>query len=224
MNGKRIRNWLTILVVATVVYTVGNLYQPTVVVGDSMAPTLRSGRVIWIDRTYYRSHAPRCGEVVVFRRGDTVYVKRVYRGPGERVCFITSDGEWMIPVRESRVQEVRRGYGRMTQAFRVREMRVPDDCVFVLGDNYLASVDSRQLGPIPIREIMGRAHLDVDTTRAAQQEHAPRPVRRQAQAVAGKAAPLRASTGARPEDTPSAKPVETSSRAAATAAPVESLL
>jgi hypothetical protein len=57
-------------------------------------------------------------------------------------------------------------------------MRVPADAVFVLGDNYGASIDSRQIGPIPMHEIIGRAHLTVDATKGASFECGPRAYRR----------------------------------------------
>lgn len=37
-----------------------------------------------------------------------------------------------------------------------RMMKVPDGHCFVLGDNRGNSRDSRQLGPIPLRDVMGR--------------------------------------------------------------------
>ena len=57
-SGKRLA---VILTIGAAAYLVGSMYQPTVVVGDSMAPTLSDGRVIYVDRTYYQSHPPRAG-------------------------------------------------------------------------------------------------------------------------------------------------------------------
>jgi signal peptidase I len=165
---------------ATLVYGFGNLYQPTVVVGESMAPTLRDGRVIWIDRTYYRSNQPRCGDVVVFRQDGETYVKRVYRGPGELVRYIASGGQFLLPVREPFFDTLKERYSRGRTSLRLSELRVPEDSVFVLGDNFSASVDSRQLGAIPISSILGRAHLDANPSKALSAEFVPHPARRQA--------------------------------------------
>jgi signal peptidase I len=167
------KHWVGILGAATLIFAAGNLFQPTVVVGESMAPTLRSGRVIWIDRTYYKKHKPRQGEVVVFRQDGEVYVKRVYRGPGERLAYVVSGAEWVSPVRETSIEEMRRRCAR-NRNMHICEMTVPEDSVFVLGDNYLASIDSRQLGPISISDIIGRAHLETDMTRLTRFEYAPR--------------------------------------------------
>lgn len=159
---------------AALAFTLGNLYQPTVVVGQSMAPTLPDGRVIYIDRTYYRSHRPSAGEVVVFRHDGENYVKRIYRGPGEVVHYLTDGPDLVTIISPLRADEVRQRYSDGT-ALEVRSVRVPDDCVYVLGDNFYESEDSRQLGPIPISEIIGRAHVPVDNTIALPHEFRPRP-------------------------------------------------
>ncbi|MGV3723435.1 MAG: signal peptidase I [Actinomycetota bacterium] len=181
MRRERARYWMVVGSLAAAIYGFGNLYQPTVVVGESMAPTLRDGRVIWIDRTYYRSHSPRCGDVVVFRDevGET-YVKRVYRGPGELVRYIASGGQFLVPVREPFYETLKARYEGGRTSLRLDELRVPDDSVFVLGDNFSASVDSRQLGAIPISSILGRAHLDASPSKALNFEFVPHPARREA--------------------------------------------
>jgi signal peptidase I len=151
----------------------GSLFQPTIVVGQSMAPTLTSGRLIWVDRTYYKLHKPQRGEVVVFSMNGDVYVKRIYRSPGESLYYVASHDDWLGPVREDRVEEARRRYERVQRGLRIKKMTVPEDSVFVLGDNVLCSEDSRALGPIPMNAIIGRARLEVDRTKAMSYEFVP---------------------------------------------------
>src|SRR5687767_9661265 len=100
MSTQRAKEWTIIAAIGAGIYGVGILYQPTVVMGDSMSPTLKSGRMIWVDRTHYRRHQPKAGEVVVFRHEGHTYVKRVYRGPGETFHYIASGGEWLGPLRD----------------------------------------------------------------------------------------------------------------------------
>lgn len=139
-----------------------------------MLPTLADGTLIWLDRGWYGNHQPIRGEVVVFRFYNTNYVKRVYRGPGESLlCVIDSEGD-LIPVCEANLPIVRMRLWYMARKGRphlqVRRFKVPDDSFLALGDNPLTSVDSRKLGFIPLRTLLGRAHLPVDSTRLAQGE------------------------------------------------------
>ena len=46
------------------------------------------------------------------------------------------------------------GMGRLEEGV---EFTVPDDCCFALGDNTADSLDSRDWGPLPVRNIIGRA-------------------------------------------------------------------
>lgn len=177
MNNEFVRRWSKIIALASILYGIGNLYQPTVVVGNSMAPTLDSGKVIWVDRTFYKTHTPKRGEVIIFTHNGEALVKRVYRGPGETVHYITNGQEIVEPIRENRVAETRARFAQTNTRLKVETMKVPEDAVFVLGDNYPCSVDSRQLGPIPIASIVGRAHLETDPTVALPYEYVPRRVR-----------------------------------------------
>ncbi len=163
---------------AAATYGVGMMYQPTVVVGQSMAPTLKDGRLIWVDRTYYKNHLPQRGEVIVFQHDGETYVKRVYRGPGEKLHYLGNGDSVVGLVRAGDAREMRRHYERKESTLRVGEMRIPADSVFVLGDNFQQSEDSRQLGPIPVSEIIGRAHLEADCSLLQAYEYTRRPDRR----------------------------------------------
>lgn len=160
-----------ILAFGAAAYSVGSLFQPTVVVGESMAPTLDDGKVIYVDRLHYRSHVPRRGEVVVFHHDEDTYVKRVYRGPGETVHYL-GDGYGLVHlVAEKNLDLIRERYAHPRGSIQLKSLVVPPGHVYVLGDNYSRSEDSRQLGPIPIGELMGRARVDVDPNVASHFEY-----------------------------------------------------
>lgn len=149
--------------VVSVAYALNNLYQPVVVVGDSMSPTLRAGRVLFVDRTYYRMHRPAPGEVVVFTREGAACIKRVYRGPGELVyCLYHEFGAEALPllISEARLEAVRQRYIRQNSRLRIVRLRVPEDHVFLVGDNPSRSEDSRKFGAIPLRDLLGRVRVD----------------------------------------------------------------
>jgi signal peptidase I len=178
MTARRLKKWSLIVGTAAALFTIGSLYQPTVVVGESMAPTLSDGKVIYIDRFYYKNHRPQRGEVVVFVHNGDTYVKRVYRAPGETVYCLMSGGAWVGFVRPEWVNEVRKRYTLPGKSMRLVTMRVPEDQVYVVGDNLNKSEDSREIGSIPISECIGRARVAVDQSVVRPYEFAPRPVTR----------------------------------------------
>jgi signal peptidase I len=173
MNGTQ-KRWCAIAATAALIYGAGSLFQPTVVVGQSMSPTLKSGRVIWVDRTHYRTHAPERGEVVVFKREGLTYVKRVYRTAGEVVHYLAAGRDWVGPIRENRVADMQARYRDSRSVMRVRALTVPEGHLFVVGDNAAVSEDSRSFGPIPMESVIGRAHLDADQTKILVHELVPR--------------------------------------------------
>jgi len=129
-----------------------------VVVGHSMEPTLRPGAFSLLDRSYYRSHPLRRGDIVVLRWDGETYVKRIYALPGERLALLrynddTSD-ELLDPLEVARLRRLQAA-GHLAEA-RVSSLTVPPDYCFVLGDNSGLSVDSRQFGPVPVSALLGR--------------------------------------------------------------------
>jgi signal peptidase I len=135
-------------------------YRVGMVWGDSMIPTLQSGRWIVIDRQYYRHHRPRRGEIVVFRHDGATYIKRVHAGAGETILLM-ADGErgartLTQPIHPEQEAWVRATFGRI-EGFAVWRLRVPMDSFFALGDSLGNSIDSRDLGPIDDGELIGRA-------------------------------------------------------------------
>ena len=100
--------------------------------GRSMLRAYAPGDRLLIERLSYRLRAPRVGEVVVARQpGSTgrLDLKRVAAGPG---ALVTVAGA---------------------------ERRLGSDEWFLLGDNLSESSDSRQLGPVSKRDIVGRVWL-----------------------------------------------------------------
>jgi signal peptidase I len=132
-----------------------------VVQGHSMEPTLHPGTVSLLDRSYYHHHALSRGDIVVLRvQGDTV-IKRVYALPGERVTLLHYDDGASSEVVTA--PEAARLRGLKASGFlpdcRVMSVTVPSGHCFVLGDNPLVSVDSRDWGPVPMSAILARAIL-----------------------------------------------------------------
>ena len=135
--------------------------RPTVVLGRSMAPTLRSGGCYLLNTGYYRRHSLQQGDIVVFRHCGETCTKRVYALPGQRVLLLRYDDNigneiveaWAAdPLRRLETEH------RLPQQH-LEEVIVPPGHCFVLGDNRPVSDDSRSFGCIPMSEILGRVSL-----------------------------------------------------------------
>lgn len=127
------------------------------ILGDSMLPTLETGQFVLVERVTYRFSEPRRGDIVVFeypRAPQEDFVKRVIGLPGETVEI--QGGSVYIngnPLVEPYVA------GQQTLSYRPIRITLGADEYFVMGDNRAASSDSRTWGPLPRRNIIGRAWL-----------------------------------------------------------------
>ena len=131
------------------------LAQATQVYGQSMEPNLHPGQRLIVEKISYRFHPPRRGDIVVLRlpeqRGNFL-IKRVIGLPGEAIEIhdqqVFIDGHPLIepylsqPIRHS-----------------MSPRRIPEDSVFVLGDNRGFSNDSRSFGPLLLSNVIGRAWI-----------------------------------------------------------------
>ncbi|MDF2883321.1 MAG: signal peptidase bacterial type [Clostridiaceae bacterium] len=126
--------------------------------GTSMNPTLNESDVyndrIIVEKLSTMRHDLKRGEVVIFkpyRNNNTLYIKRIIGLPNDIIeinnGFVYING---IKLNESYLQSNTLTEPKM-------EVHVPDDCIFVLGDNRSVSKDSRLLGSIPIENVVGHA-------------------------------------------------------------------
>lgn len=121
-------------------------FRPIVVSGDSMSPTYHSGQILIGDSRVTEIHR---GDVVIFRHDGQTFVKRVAMIEGDRVERYRMIGmDNLIATSRLALQAFRRRGQRRT------DLRVPAGTVYVLGDNFSESVDSRSYGPIPTRDIL----------------------------------------------------------------------
>ena len=151
---RRPPGWIVAgLVVVLVVCVQWLVVEPATVRGDSMAPTLRPGEHLAIDKLTYRFRAPRVGELVIAHdpSGGGTIVKRVVAVGGDSVGI--EDGALVRnghPVVESYTDK-----DGMDGYFH-GPVSVRSGFVFLLGDNRATSVDSRSFGPVSINAIEGR--------------------------------------------------------------------
>src|SRR5687768_12229500 len=109
MTSFRPVGWHLLVLSAVPLVFMHRVGHPIVVVGHSMEPTLQSGQMAWVDRTYYHRRSPRRGDVLIFRRGSEICVKRVYRAPGDTLWYFATEGGQCLLVREMLVSALLRG-------------------------------------------------------------------------------------------------------------------
>lgn len=163
-NVKReIYSWIKTLVFALIiVFLVRNfLFSPTVVSGESMSPTFEKDDKVLINKL---SDIERF-DIVVFDAPDedSFYIKRVIGLPGDTIKvkddILYINGEAM---EEPYLEESKKSNNlnfNFTADFTLQELTgevsVPEDSIFVLGDNRINSKDSRFFGFIANEAIIG---------------------------------------------------------------------
>jgi signal peptidase I len=154
----------------------GWIVKPYRIPSASMEPTLQIGDMVLVNRFIYHLHPPRRGDVIVFHppgRGDTPikgakteasvnYIKRVIGLPGEWLkmrhgtVFVHAPHAPWHALHESYIAA---NSPRSGANSKFGPVHIPDGDYFVLGDNRGNSDDSRVWGPLPRRNIIGKAFL-----------------------------------------------------------------
>jgi signal peptidase I len=151
----------------------GYAVEPFRIPSASMAPALWPGDLVFADKRYAHRFfgAPvRRGDVVVFAYPNDrtlLYVKRVVALPGDRVQMRGSElrvnGEPSpvplapgMPVAELAAAPIPPGGLPPEKRPADWDLVVPPGQVFVMGDRREASVDSRDFGPVPMQDVVGR--------------------------------------------------------------------
>jgi len=134
--------------------------QPFIVSGSSMFPTFKDGQYLVVDELSYELGNPKRDDVVVFKYpNDTTkyFIKRVIGLPNETVKIDGSD----ITIINKEHPEGFKLDQPFVQNKSSNEMTytLKADEYFVMGDNRIASSDSRYWGPVPRKLMVGRVLL-----------------------------------------------------------------
>ena len=154
-------DWIMSLMIALVISVALFVFCVRIidVSGTSMVPTLRNGDKMFVSNLLY---TPQAGDVVVFKTDsydpNKALVKRVIATEGQTVNIDFDNGIVYIdgvPIQEDYIAEV-----TTTKLDFIGPKKVPEGCVFVMGDNRNMSTDSRkaEIGMVDNRMILGRAY------------------------------------------------------------------
>ena len=132
---------------------------------SSMFPTVKSEQYILVDNKAYINCNPARWDMVVYQRKvsgtNYSFLARVVGLPGEYIQ-ITNFNIEINGRLEQKPDELKKiKYEQKTDAqFGVKaEYLVPKDSVYLLCDNSKISIDSRFLGAIPLKMIIGKAKI-----------------------------------------------------------------
>ncbi len=140
------------------------LFQPFLVRGASMEPNFYNNDYLIVDMISYRFREPLRGEVIVFRapnRPLQKFIKRIIGLPGETVKI--RDGEVLIYLDQDYYLVLNELDYLRPQTKTAGNLRIilGEDEYFVLGDNRMASSDSRHWGILPKEKIIGRTMIRI---------------------------------------------------------------
>jgi signal peptidase I len=159
-TGPILAVWLRDLVISLAIsaFIIIFLYQPVKVEGTSMMPSLDDQERIFVNKFVYRLEAIQRGDIVVFRYPrdpSKSYIKRVIGLAGDHIRIVAGQvyvnglllEEYYVPSEYADVRSYQEG----------REVVVPPNSYFVLGDHRTMSNDSRDFGPVNQSYIYGKA-------------------------------------------------------------------
>ncbi len=156
MNSKikNILSYVIVIIIALVIKLY--VFTPIRVNGTSMYPTLNDGDIMLLNEIGYHLNGVKRFDIVVIKTEDDRIIKRVIGLPGEKVKYI--DNKLYIndeEVKEDFTHEI-------THNFDLSDIDVeiiPEGYYFVVGDNRGNSKDSRTIGLISEKQIMGKTNF-----------------------------------------------------------------
>jgi signal peptidase I len=146
---------MLVTTVKTAVLTLLFIYfiaQTSVVYGKSMEPVLHTDQRLIIEKVSYHFEQPQRGNIVVVDvpDSDIPLIKRVIGLPGET-----------LEIKQNQVYidgvALTEPYLESSRQHNFGPIPIPDNHLFVMGDNRLVSRDSRAFGAVSLDQIRGRA-------------------------------------------------------------------
>ena len=143
------------------------VFQPFIVSGSSMEPNFFNGQYLIIDELSYRFRDPERGQIVVLHppgHSKEYYIKRIVGLPGEtvkidngHVSIVNDPDKDGAILEEPYLKNQSLNYPHDPAVVGGKKtLTLGSDEYFMMGDNRLASSDSRDWGPLTRNEMVGK--------------------------------------------------------------------
>lgn len=153
-----------IIIAAVIVIIVTIVIKPTIVKESSMEPTLYENNYLFVNKlAYITKDHPDHGDIIVFKseldrddgNGKKMLIKRVIAVENDTISI--QDGQVYLNGEIIDEPYILEGF----TTGEISELTVPEDQVFVMGDNRSVSLDSRaeEVGTISEDSILGKAFV-----------------------------------------------------------------
>lgn len=146
-----------VIIIVVVVLIRSFIVTPVVVSGNSMKPNLHNGELLLVRKIGYNNKTIKRFDVVVIDSEDDEIIKRVIGLPGEHISYRNNK----LYVNDNVVEENYKYFD--TNDFNLEEIctckSIPEGKYLVLGDNRPISKDSRYIGLIDEKDIIGKATI-----------------------------------------------------------------
>lgn len=171
---KEVFEWVKALAIAAILVWLIRwlLFAPFAVDGPSMQPNFHTGERLIVNKIIFDIRQPHRGEVVVFHvpQEGRDFIKRVIALPGDKVKVegddvFVNDVKQDEPYLKQAIEEANKKGELWNQTGpnfpneNVTEGTVPADSFLAMGDNRSNSEDSRRIGYIPYKQLIGRADV-----------------------------------------------------------------
>lgn len=148
----------TIFVVIFIIVYVATVQQ---VVGSSMSPTFENKDILILNKLHYRFFDIKRFDVVSLEYDDTKYlIKRVIGLPGDKIEYKNN----VLYINGEAYEEEFLNDDVITNDFSITDLGyevIPEDMYLVLGDNRGDSLDSRDIGLITRKDILGKVNIRI---------------------------------------------------------------
>lgn len=144
-----------IIIIIVVILTRSFIITPVIVSGKSMLPNFNDGELLLVRKIDYNEKTIKRFDVVVIKKDKEEIIKRIIGIPGEHISYKNNK----LYINDELISE---DYSHLnTKDFNLEEICscsiIPEGKYLVLGDNRPISKDSRSIGLIDEKDIVGKS-------------------------------------------------------------------